>query len=85
MPTNAFNGSVISEAKLQAEYRNCILQTVMQHEQVLGLLAWADGHYQTLQAGGDINCLLLQTGQQSGVLGRMRLQLAGDWLRIVFT
>ena len=71
---NAFNGSVISEAKMQAN-----TETVNANGNVTASqnISWADGHYQTLQAGGDIT-LTLADWPESGVMGRIRLQLASD-------
>lgn len=71
---NAFNGSVISEAKMQAN-----TETVNANGNVTASqnISWADGHYQTLQAGGDIT-LTLADWPDSGVMGRIRLQLSSD-------
>jgi hypothetical protein len=71
---NAFNGSVISEAELKAN-----TETVYAAGNVAASqnVSWANGHYQTLQAGADIT-LTLADWPDSGVMGRMRLQLTGD-------
>jgi hypothetical protein len=71
---NAFNGSVISEAELKAN-----TETVYAAGNVAASqnVSWANGHYQTLQAGADIT-LTLADWPDSGVMGRMRLQLTSD-------
>ena len=76
MQTNDFNGSVISEAKLQKNTETVYANAARQGAWLL----LADGHYQTLQAGGDIT-LTLADWPASGVMGRMRLQLTGDGAR----
>ena len=52
---NAFNGSVISEAELKAN-----TETVYAAGNVAASqnVSWANGHYQTLQAGADITLTL---------------------------
>jgi hypothetical protein len=71
---NAFNGSVISEAELKAN-----TETVYSSGNVTGSqnISWESGHYQTLQAGADIT-LTLADWPESGVMGRLRLQLKSD-------
>ena len=71
---NDFNGSVISEAELKAN-----TETVYAAGNVAASqnVSWANGHYQTLQAGADIT-LTLADWPDSGVMGRMRLQLTSD-------
>ena len=71
---NDFNGSVISEAKMQA---NTETVNANGNKVVSSPISWADGHYQTLQAGGDIT-LTLGDWPESGVMGRIRLQLTSD-------
>lgn len=71
---NDFNGNKISEANMQAnteEVNNIGNITVSQN------INWTDGHYQRLQAGGDLT-LTLTSWPTSGVLGRMTLEITGD-------
>jgi len=71
---NDFNGSVISEAEFK---RNT--ETVYAAGNIAASqnISWANGHYQTLQAGGNIT-LTLADWPESGVMGKMRLQITGD-------
>jgi len=71
---NDFNGSVISEAEIKAN-----TETVNANGNVTASqnISWASGHYQTLQAGADIT-LTLADWPESGVMGRIRLQLTSD-------
>ena len=71
---NAFNGSLISEAELKAN-----TETVYSSGNVTASqnVSWEAGHYQTLQAGANIT-LTLSDWPESGVMGKMRLQLTSD-------
>ena len=71
---NAFNGSVISEAEFKANTETVYASGSVTSSQNV---SWANGHYQTLQAGNDIT-LTLSDWPESGVMGKMRLQLTGD-------
>ena len=71
---NDFNGSVISEAELKKNTETVYaIGNVVSSQNV----SWASGHYQTVQAGNDIT-LTLADWPDSGVMGRMRLQITGD-------
>ena len=71
---NAFNGSVISEAELKAN-----TETVHSNASITASqnISWANGHYQTVQAGANIT-LTLADWPASGVMGKLRVQLTGD-------
>jgi hypothetical protein len=71
---NAFNGSVISEAEFKANTETVYASGSVTSSQNV---SWANGHYQTLQAGGNIT-LTLADWPESGVMGKMRLQITGD-------
>ena len=79
--TNDFNGSVISEAKLQKNtetvYSNAARQGAWSVD-------WEQGHYQTLQATGTLTATITNF-PASGVMGRMRLQLTGNGSAWVIT
>lgn len=71
---NAFNGSVISEAEFKQNTETVYSYSMIDGDQEI---KWTNGHYQTLQAGADIK-LTLADWPESGVMGRMRLQITGD-------
>lgn len=71
---NDFNGSTISEAQLKANTETVYASGNITTSQNI---SWANGHYQTLQAGADIT-LTLANWPDSGVMGRLRLQLTSD-------
>tara|TARA_R110000851_G_scaffold42132_1_gene104990 strand:+ start:4729 stop:5286 length:558 start_codon:yes stop_codon:yes gene_type:complete len=71
---NDFNGSVISEAEFRANSETINSSGNVDASQNI---SWSAGHYQTLQAGQDIN-LTLADWPDSGVMGKMRLQLTSD-------
>lgn len=71
---NDFNGSVISEAELK---KNTETVNANGNLIVSAPISWANGHYQTVQAGADIT-LTLGDWPESGVMGRIRLQLTSD-------
>ena len=71
---NVLNGSKISEAQMVAN-----TETVHPNDTVTSSqnISWANGHYQTIQVGADID-LTLADWPDSGVMGKMRLQITGD-------
>jgi hypothetical protein len=71
---NAFNGSQISEAEMLANTETVYAAGNITASQNI---SWSNGHYQTAQAGADI-VLTLSDWPESGVMGRMRLQLTSD-------
>lgn len=71
---NDFNGSVISEAEFKKNTETVYAAGNISASQNI---SWANGHYQTLQAGGNIT-LTLADWPESGVMGKMRLQITGD-------
>jgi|TARA_B110000908_G_scaffold160412_1_gene203612 hypothetical protein len=79
--SNAFNGSVISEAEFTAntETVNPVGNLTAGQD-----IDWAAGHYQTLQAGADIS-LTLTNWPAAGVMGKLRMQLTSDGSSRVIT
>jgi hypothetical protein len=73
---NDFNGSVISEAELKANTETVFSNSTQSGSHTVN---WDVGHYQTILADGTLT-LILSNWPESGVLGKMRLQLSGDGL-----